>query len=156
MPKTKKGTALAARTRQEISTAKPKRPAGGAGGGMRRGELAQIRKVLLAKRRILTGDVTHMEDEALHKTGQEAASQDISNFAELGSDNFEQEFTIGLIENETEALKEIEAALKRIEAGAFGICETCEKKIGKARIQAIPYARLCIDCKRQEEARAGF
>ena len=119
------------------------------------GETLKIKKVLMAKRRILSGDVTHMEDEALNKTGQEAASQDISNFAELGSDNFEQEFTIGLIENESVALKEIEAALQRIDAGVYGICELCAKRIGKARIRAIPYARLCIECKRKEEARAG-
>ncbi len=118
-------------------------------------ELSRIKKILMAKRRILSGDVSHMEDEALNKTGQEAASQDISNFAELGSDNFEQEFTIGLIENETEALKEIEAAIQRIDTGTYGACETCNKKIGKARIQAIPYARLCIECKRNEEARGG-
>lgn len=118
-------------------------------------ELSRIKKILIAKRRILSGDVSHMEDEALNKTGQEAASQDISNFAELGSDNFEQEFTIGLIENETEALKEIEAAIQRIDAGVYGVCESCGKKIGKARILAIPYARLCIECKRNEEARGG-
>lgn len=118
-------------------------------------ELQQIRKILLAKRRILSGDVSHMEDEALNKTGQEAASQDISNFAELGSDNFEQEFTIGLIENETEVLQEIDSAIEKIDAGTYGACENCAKKINKARLLAIPYAKLCVECKRAEELRGG-
>lgn len=146
MAKRKKGTVPVA-----VKTAPAARPAPRKVSG----DLLKIQKLLLAKRRILSGDVSHMEDEALNKTGQEAASQDISNFAELGSDNFEQEFTIGLIENETEALKEIDAALARIDAGTYGACESCGKKIGKARLRAVPYARLCIDCKRTEEARAG-
>lgn len=118
-------------------------------------ETLELRKILEAKRRILSGDVSHMEDEALNKTGQEQASQDISNFADLGSDNFEQEFTIGLIENEAEALAEIENALQKMGEGTFGLCEGCGKKIAKIRLRAIPYARLCIECKRLEEVRGG-
>ena len=141
MPKQKKALPVQAAPVKEKPRRKPTR------------EELQIRKMLEAKRRILAGDVSHMEDEALHKTGQESASQDISNFAELGSDNFEQEFTIGLIENEAEALREIELAIERIDAGLYGDCELCQKKISKARIRAIPYAKLCIECKRAEESR---
>ena len=114
-------------------------------------ELSRIKKILVAKRRILSGDVSHMEDEALNKTGQEAASQDISNFAELGSDNFEQEFTIGLIENEEEALHEIEQALDRIKDGTYGSCETCNKRVSKERLKVVPFTRHCIECQRKEE-----
>lgn len=118
-------------------------------------EFQRIKKILLAKRRILSGDVVHMEDEALNKTGQETASQDISNFAELGSDNFEQEFTIGLIENEEDALREIELALDRIQEGSYGACETCNKRISKERLRVIPFTRHCIECQRKEERTPG-
>ena len=92
-----------------------------------------------------------MQDEALNRTGQEAGALDASNFAELGSDNYEQEFTIGLIENEAGELLEIEAALERIEAGTYGMCEACGKPVPKPRLMALPFARLCIACKRKEE-----
>ncbi len=114
-------------------------------------DLTAIKRLLLAKRKILTGDVSHMKDEALNRTGQEASALDASNFAELGSDNYEQEFTIGLIENEAGELLEIEAALERIEAGTYGMCESCSKPVPKPRLMALPFARLCIVCKRKEE-----
>jgi RNA polymerase-binding protein DksA len=113
--------------------------------------LTQLKKWLLAKRKILIGDVSQMQDEALMKERQEAGSQDISNFADLGSDNFEQEFTVGLIENEEEELREIEQALTRIQENRYGICEHCNKPVQQSRLLALPHARLCIECKRKEE-----
>ena len=56
-----------------------------------------------------------------------------------------------LIENGEESLRNIDTALEKIEEGTFGICESCEKKINKERLKAVPYASLCIDCKREEE-----
>ncbi|MBI4229435.1 MAG: TraR/DksA C4-type zinc finger protein [Planctomycetes bacterium] len=115
-------------------------------------DLTAIKRLLLAKRKILTGDVSHMKDVALDRSGQEAVALDASNFADLGSDNYEQEFTIGLIENEAGELLEIEAALERIEAGTYGACEACSKPIPKPRLMTLPFARLCIACKRKEES----
>ena len=86
---------------------------------------------------------------------QEHAAQDISSFADLGTDNFEQEFTIGLIENEEDALREIEFALDRIQEGSYGACETCNKRITKERLRVIPFTRHCIECQRKEERTPG-
>lgn len=117
-------------------------------------ELEQIRRALLARSEMLAGNVNRMEDEALRNAGQ-SASGDLSSMpfhmADLGTDNFEQEMTLGLIENEEEELREIGDALQRIEAGGFGSCEDCGKTIPKERIKAIPYTRLCVECKRKEE-----
>jgi DnaK suppressor protein len=71
--------------------------------------------------------------------------------ADLGSDNFEQEFTLGLMENEEAALEKIESALERIEEGTYGECEECGVKIPKARLNAIPYAPTCVKCAEQLE-----
>jgi len=71
--------------------------------------------------------------------------------ADVGTENYDQEFTLSLIENEQETLDQIYAALARIEAGTFGTCEDCAQPIAKPRLQAIPYARLCIDCARERE-----
>ena len=93
------------------------------------------------------------------KKSMAAASGDLStvpyHMADVGTDNFEHEFTLGLIENEEEELREIDAALERIEETSYGVCETCEKPIPKGRLKVIPYARLCIDCKRDEENGKG-
>lgn len=119
---------------------------------MTQAELASYRKQLLDLRNRLRGDVSHLTTEALRNTGGEASGS-LSNtpihMADLGTDNFEQEFTLGLIQNEEQALDEIAAALDRIDQGTFGRCEECHKEIPKPRLQAIPYTRHCVECARK-------
>ncbi len=121
---------------------------------MKTAELAQYKKLLLRKHHLLAGNVDSMEQHALKKSRQEN-SGDLSSMpihmADIGSDNFEQEFTLGLIENEDQTLREIEEAVKRIDDGTFGVCQSCDKNIRKVRLKALPYARCCIECQRQEE-----
>ena len=99
------------------------------------------------------GDVKGLEDEACKK-GSDAAG-DLStlpmHLADLGTDSFEQDISLGLMENESDEIQEIEEALERIKDGTFGLCETCRKKIPKERLRAIPYTRLCVNCKKKEE-----
>jgi RNA polymerase-binding protein DksA len=100
------------------------------------------------------GDVNAMADSALNKTGGEA-NGNLSNvpihMADLGTDAYEQEFTISRIENEEELLESIEAALARIESGEFGTCTQCGAKIPKVRLNAIPYTPFCIKCAELNE-----
>jgi DnaK suppressor protein len=114
-------------------------------------EMSTYRHQLLALRNQLNGDVSHLSDEALRKNGD--AGGNLSNtpihMADLGTDNFEQEFTLSLIESEEGRMKEINAALDRIEHGGFGRCEECQKAIPKARLQALPFTRYCVDCARK-------
>jgi len=91
---------------------------------MKKQELDQFKKLLLDYRKALVGDLNHLEQDALKKSRSDAATLDISNFADLGSDNFEQDFTIGLIENSQETLREIDAALQRIEDGTYGTAQS--------------------------------
>jgi DnaK suppressor protein len=111
-------------------------------------ELAFFRDELVSKRATLVGDVAKMTDEALRKSRQNSTG-DLSNMpihmADLGSDNFEQEFTLGLIESEHVILREIDEALARIENGTFGICLGTGKPISKARLRAKPWAKYCIE-----------
>ena len=69
--------------------------------------------------------------------------------ADLGTDNFEQEFTLSLLQNEEQVLGEIREALKRMDAETFGKCEECQGAIPKARLQAPPYTRHCVKCARK-------
>src|SRR6266849_9651058 len=115
---------------------------------MTKTQLKAYRQQLQTLRSRLKGDLSHLADEALRKAGGEA-SGGLSNtpihMADLGTDNFEQEFTLSLIENEEDRLKEINSALDRIDHGAFGKCEECQKPIPKARLQAVPYTRHCVE-----------
>ena len=117
-------------------------------------EKHELRSALLRRRAVLVGDVSQMQDNTMSKSVA-AASGNLStvpyHMADVGTDNFEHEFTLGLIENEEEELREIDEALERMEKGTFGICEVCEKPIPKSRLKIIPYAKLCIECKRGEE-----
>ena len=116
---------------------------------MKKSEAKDYKKLLVALRSRLRGDVTAMADAALNKTRSEA-SGDLSSMpihmADVGSDNFEQEFTLSLMENDEETLSHIEAALERIEEGVYGLCVECEGKILKTRLQAIPFTPYCIKC----------
>ncbi len=121
---------------------------------MKVAELAQYKKILLDLRKKLVGNVTFMEDEALGKSRQDA-SGDLSNvpihMADVGTDNYDRDLTIGLIQNGEEELKAIDNALERIGNKTYGSCEECGKKILKARLAALPYVHNCIECQRLEE-----
>ena len=118
------------------------------------GEIQQFKKILLQKRIELIGDVNSIEDEALRKSRLDAAG-DLSSMpihmADIGTDNFEQEFALGLIDSERKLLGEINGALIRIDNGVYGICEGTAKVIAKVRLQAIPWSRYCIEYARMVE-----
>src|SRR5204862_3647369 len=73
------------------------------------------------------------------------------HMADVGTDNYEQEFTLSLMANQGQALEEIGAALERLEDGSFGRCEECAGEIPAARLEALPYARYCVECARKME-----
>jgi len=119
-------------------------------------EMNAFRASLLGLRARLQGDVSQMTDEALGNP-QAENSGNLSNvplhLADAGTENFDQEFALSMIENEQDTLEQINEALNRIEAGTFGKCQECGGTIAKARLQALPYAGLCIDCARAMESR---
>ncbi len=121
---------------------------------MKVAELTHYKRILLDLRQKLVENVNSMEDEALGKSRQDA-SGDLSNvpihMADVGTDNYDRDLTIGLIQNGEEELRAIDDALERIGNKTFGSCEECEKKISKARLTALPYVKNCIECQREEE-----
>ena len=123
---------------------------------MKNDEVQVYKNLLLSLRARLRGDVSHMADAALKKNRSEA-NGDLSSMpihmADIGSDNFEQEFTLSLMENDGGTLAQIEASLERIEEGIYGQCEECGVKIPKSRLNAVPYATLCVRCAEQQEQR---
>jgi DnaK suppressor protein len=106
------------------------------------------RDQLLQLRARLLGDMNQMTDTALQDADVVRMPSDM---ADVGTDAFEQELTLDLLGNEKEVLQQIEAALERIENGSFGKCEECGRSIAKARLDAIPYAALCVKCASEAE-----
>jgi RNA polymerase-binding protein DksA len=119
--------------------------------GLTMRELEHYRDLLLAKRRELVGDMSAMEREALRSSGGSNLSTLPIHMADMGTDNYEQEFTLGLVEKDRNLLRAINAALAKIQNGTYGICEGTGKPIGKPRLEAQPWARFGIDHARQLE-----
>jgi RNA polymerase-binding transcription factor DksA len=118
-------------------------------------ELKGFRTILESLRARLRGDVTTMAEAALRNTGT-GANGDLSrmpiHMADIGSDAYEQEFTLSLMANEEETLDLVERALARIKARKFGVCEECGGVIAKKRLEAIPFAAVCIRCAEKLES----
>ena len=117
-------------------------------------ELDYFANLLLIKRREIFGDVDHLEGRGPSHSESDG-SGDLSNMpihmADIGTDNYEQEFTLGLIESERQQLRDIDLALLKIQQGRYGICEGDGVFIGRARLEARPWARFCIDYARKIE-----
>lgn len=117
-------------------------------------DIENFKKMLLEKRHEIVGNVNEMKDEALKKSRLDA-SGDLSSMpihmADIGTDNYEQEFALGLMDSERKLLNEIDDALHRIENKTYGICEATGKPIAKARLQAKPWARYCVEHARMLE-----
>lgn len=122
---------------------------------MKHSELETYRQMLESMWARLRGDLSQMTDEALSRNGPESTGN-LSNLplhmADLGTDNFDQEFTLGLIENEQSTLDQIVEALSRIKSGTFGKCTTCGDAIPRTRLEALPYTSRCIECARKSES----
>jgi len=120
---------------------------------LKKSQLKEFRQMLLEKRRELVGD---MDIEAgSMRTNRQEGSGDLSNMpthpADIGTDSYEHEFTLGLLESERVLLEKINAALERIDNGTYGICLGTGKPISLARLRARPWARYCIEFTRQLE-----
>jgi DnaK suppressor protein len=111
-------------------------------------DVEELRTLLMEKRSQLVGDVGTLQDEAQRGSRREAAG-DLSSMpvhmADLGTANYELEFTLGLLEGGRAHLQEIEEALERIRKGVYGVCVATGKPIGKARLKAKPWAKYSYE-----------
>ena len=115
-------------------------------------ELAELRSELEADVVHLKKEIRDAEQEivGLLRDGGDGAGNDQ---ADVGSTTFERDHEMSLANNAREMLAQTERALLRIEAGTYGICESCGEPIGKMRLMAFPRATLCLSCKQREERR---
>ena len=119
-------------------------------------ELAELKKFVLKRKEEVLDDIKHISDDTLKKS-QKEASGDISGYtyhmADVATDTYDREFSLGIASNERKMLYELDDALKKIEEGTFGICEDCKNLIAKNRLKAVPHARLCVKCQQKREKR---
>ncbi|MCX5668841.1 MAG: TraR/DksA family transcriptional regulator [Candidatus Omnitrophica bacterium] len=117
-------------------------------------DLKDFKKIVLKKKEEILSDLKHISDDTLRKS-QKEASGDISGYtyhmADVATDNYDREFSLGLASGERKSIYELDDALKRIEEGTFGICDDCKSAITKIRLRAVPSARLCIKCQQKRE-----
>jgi DnaK suppressor protein len=110
--------------------------------------------LLMKKKAELLKGIEHIANDTL-KTSQRDAAGDLSAYslhmADVASDNYEREFSLGLADAEQKLLNRINAALEKLDNNVFGLCELCEKKIAKARLKIVPYAELCVPCQEKQE-----
>ena len=145
LPKKSKTTATEAAagpTEQQIREIKTK---------LGKKELEEYRALLHTKRRQLVGMLSGMEDEALRSSGGNLSNMPV-HMADMGSDVYEQDFTLGMAETERAIINEIDAALQRIEDKTFGVCQMTGKPISKARLDAKPWAKYTIEAERIAES----
>ncbi|MFH1385196.1 MAG: TraR/DksA C4-type zinc finger protein [Candidatus Omnitrophota bacterium] len=114
----------------------------------------KMKKKLEEDRERIAKGIHSLENDALKKS-QRDASGDLSGYAfhmaDVATDNFDREFNLDLASSEQRFLNDIDTALKRIDDGTYGRCEMCDRKIKMERLMAVPHARKCIECKKEEE-----
>lgn len=119
-------------------------------------DLKEFKKLILKRKEEILEGIKHISEDTLKKS-QKEASGDISGYtyhmADVATDNYDREFSLGIVSNERKFLYELDDALKRIEDGIFGICQECKSSIAKNRLKAVPHARLCVKCQQKLEKR---
>ena len=117
-------------------------------------ELLEYQKLITKRKSEIQDALEHISEETLKKSQKDAAG-DISGYtfhmADVATDTYDREFSLGIASNERQMLYELDDALKRIDDGTFGFCEDCKNAIAKSRLKAVPHARLCLACQEKRE-----
>ena len=119
-------------------------------------ELSEFKKIILKRKEEVNDEIRHISEDTLKKS-QKDASGDISGYtyhmADVATDNYDREFSLGFASNDRKSLYELEDALKRVEEGTYVICQDCKSFIAKTRLKVVPQARLCVKCQQKREKR---
>ena len=110
--------------------------------GAGRQEKNEYYELLLATRGQLVSQVRNLSSATLASTKQ--AGEEL---ADIGSDNFSREIGLAMMTEDGRKLAQVQEALERLSSGTYGVCTDCGKNIAGARLKAIPYAKLCVDCQ---------
>jgi len=113
-------------------------------------DLKKFEKLLMAEVLQLQDGIRNIEEQNLYDTFMEHTN-DLTSYAEAGTDNFERETALNIASSESERLQDVVDALERLKEGTYGTCEGCECKIPRKRLEVFPSARYCIECQSKLE-----
>jgi DnaK suppressor protein len=117
--------------------------------------LDELRTALLEERERVTRALEHLHEEnpgsLEDETGELLAPSVDDHLGDMATATFDRELDYTLEENAEGVLQAIDSALKHMDAGTYGRCQNCGQPISPERLEAIPWATRCIDCKRREE-----
>lgn len=116
--------------------------------------VALYKKILTGIKEKIASEIKQISSDA--STSQKDASSDSGHalhMADVATDMYDREFSLGLASNDRELLNKVEQALQRIAENTFGICIECKKPISVARLKAIPYSQTCLKCQEKLESR---
>jgi DnaK suppressor protein len=115
----------------------------------------RFRVALLEERGRVEAALKNLHDENSGTLADEAGEETAydNHLADTATETYNRELDYSLEENSEHFLAEIDAALQRIENGTYGTCTNCGKQIPEERLEALPWATLCIDCQRDRERR---
>lgn len=121
-------------------------PEAASGAGKFRGKKRLYYERLMELRAQMMEELETLSGYSLTQTKQ--AGEEL---ADIGSENFIREMELGLMTEEGRRVQLIEEALRRLNDGTYGVCTDCKQKIQEGRLEAMPYARLCVQCKAKRE-----
>ncbi|NQU95385.1 MAG: TraR/DksA C4-type zinc finger protein [Candidatus Omnitrophica bacterium] len=140
--------------RRKVRKISNKKKAARPKGKLSKKETAIFKKSLIKEKINLLQGMNHLTNETLKKSQREA-SGDLSGYAyhmaDMASDVYERDLLLKLASGEREILFKIDEALQRIKEGKYGSCASCDKKISKTRLRAIPQTVHCRECQEKEE-----
>ena len=114
-------------------------------------QLARSREILLDKRAALASQLKRLAQEAAESTEATENSKSPLNIADNATNAFEQDFAFMSMESEESLLRKVDRALQRLRENAYGQCEECGKNIHPERLEALPWATMCVKCQAREE-----
>lgn len=117
---------------------------------MNKRDAKKFEKLLIAERDHLTSSIRGIEENNLGESVRDNGG-DFTSFAETGTDNFERETALHIASGESNWLRDVIDALRRIDNGSFGLCEGCATDINRKRLEAFPSARYCLECQSKKE-----
>ena len=118
-------------------------------------ETDRFREALLEERTRVQAAIQNLHDENPGTLAEDAGEETAydNHLADTATETYDRELDYTLEENSGHVLSEIDVALKRIEEGTYGTCTNCDRPIAVERLEALPWATLCIDCQRDRERR---
>ena len=108
-------------------------------------DLTKIREILICEKTALAADIQNEQDKLQQNI------EENPDLLDLADHRLQQEIVADLLSHKEQRLTQVQAALKRLDEGKYGICSRCGNEINRERLKAIPYAALCVNCQERFE-----